>query len=142
MVVSKERNILIENVEPSVDGGRYPAKMIVGETCRVEADIFTEGHEPLLIRLCWRIDSEEWKVLPMSQDGNDRWNASFHLDRVGEYEFTFQDHNGRGFSPIYRVVADRALARFGAWYEMFVRSQGRDPARSGTFQDAERRLAD
>jgi starch synthase (maltosyl-transferring) len=38
------------------------------------------------------------------------------------------------------VAADRERARTGAWYELFVRSQGADPGRSGTFQDAERRL--
>jgi starch synthase (maltosyl-transferring) len=38
------------------------------------------------------------------------------------------------------VVADRERARVGAWYELFVRSQGTEPGRSGTFRDAERRL--
>ena len=40
------------------------------------------------------------------------------------------------------VVVDRERARFGAWYELFVRSQGTHPTRSGTFRDAERRLPD
>jgi len=31
------------------------------------------------------------------------------------------------------VVVERPLARFGAWYEMFPRSQGRLPGRHGTF---------
>jgi starch synthase (maltosyl-transferring) len=44
--------------------------------------------------------------------------------------------------PELVIVADRERARFGAWYELFVRSQGAEPARSGTFRDAERRLAD
>lgn len=38
------------------------------------------------------------------------------------------------------VVADRPRARYGAWYEMFPRSQGTVPGRSGTFKDCERRL--
>jgi starch synthase (maltosyl-transferring) len=44
--------------------------------------------------------------------------------------------------PELVVIADRERARVGAWYELFVRSQGTQPARSGTFRDAERRLAD
>jgi starch synthase (maltosyl-transferring) len=44
--------------------------------------------------------------------------------------------------PELEVIADRPLARFGAWYEMFVRSQGTQPGRGGTFADAERRLPD
>ncbi|MFQ5915683.1 MAG: alpha-amylase family glycosyl hydrolase, partial [Nitrospinota bacterium] len=46
------------------------------------------------------------------------------------------------YSPELEVVAVRPRARFGAWYEMFVRSQGAEPGKSGTFKDAERRLRD
>jgi len=35
---------------------------------------------------------------------------------------------------------DRDKARFGSWYEIFVRSQGTDPNRSATFKEAEKRL--
>jgi starch synthase (maltosyl-transferring) len=38
------------------------------------------------------------------------------------------------------VIADRALARFAAWYEMFPRSQGKIPGRHGTFKDCIDRL--
>jgi len=38
------------------------------------------------------------------------------------------------------VIADRVRARYGAWYEMFPRSQGTVAGRSGTFKDCERRL--
>src|SRR5919106_3343812 len=38
------------------------------------------------------------------------------------------------------VVADRIRARYGAWYEMFPRSQGTVAGRSATFHEAERRL--
>jgi starch synthase (maltosyl-transferring) len=39
-----------------------------------------------------------------------------------------------------RVIVDRERARFGAWYEMFPRSQAAEPGRHGTFADAARRL--
>ena len=40
------------------------------------------------------------------------------------------------------VIVDRPRARFAAWYEMFPRSQGREPGRHGTFDDAIDRLPD
>lgn len=40
------------------------------------------------------------------------------------------------------VYVDRERARFGAWYEMDVRSQGSVPGVHGTFKDAEARLPD
>ena len=39
-----------------------------------------------------------------------------------------------------QVTVERERARFGAWYEMFPRSSGSNPDRSGTFKDAEERL--
>ncbi len=38
------------------------------------------------------------------------------------------------------VIVEPKRARFGAWYEMFPRSAGTDPARSGTFEEAAARL--
>jgi starch synthase (maltosyl-transferring) len=40
----------------------------------------------------------------------------------------------------WTVLCERERARFGAWYEMFPRSQGTDPARGATFAEAARRL--
>ena len=44
------------------------------------------------------------------------------------------------YRPLLEVTADRPLARCGAWYEMFPRSQGDVPGRAATLRDAERRL--
>jgi starch synthase (maltosyl-transferring) len=38
------------------------------------------------------------------------------------------------------VIVERERARFSAWYEMFPRSAGTDPARSATFEEAAARL--
>jgi len=46
------------------------------------------------------------------------------------------------YEPELEVMADRPRARVGAWYELFVRSQGAAPGRHATFRDAERRLPD
>ena len=56
-------------------------------------------------------------------------------------------HPDRSFairSPELPLVVDRERARFGAWYELFPRSQGRDPKKpmATTFAEAEWRLAD
>ncbi|MCU0690277.1 MAG: alpha-1,4-glucan--maltose-1-phosphate maltosyltransferase [Polyangiaceae bacterium] len=44
------------------------------------------------------------------------------------------------YDRVLEVVVDPVLARFGAWYEMFPRSQGADPTRSATFRECEARL--
>ena len=46
---------VIENLQPLVDGGRYPIKRVVGEDVVVEADIFKDGHDIVAAALKWRV---------------------------------------------------------------------------------------
>ena len=46
------------------------------------------------------------------------------------------------YRPLLEIIADRPLARFGAWYEMFPRSQGKTPGKAATLREAEARLPD
>ncbi len=51
----------------------------------------------------------------------------------------------RSASTVYKtlgVTVDRVAARYGAWYEMFHRSQGTEPGRGATFREAEDRLSE
>jgi starch synthase (maltosyl-transferring) len=83
--------IVIDNVKPSIDGGRFAAKRIVGERINVEADIFSDGHEVLMAELLWRaIDENEWCRTEMRLLNNDRWQASFLPNRIGRHEFTVE----------------------------------------------------
>ncbi len=80
--------VAIEAVGPAVDAGRFPVKRLAGERVTATADIFTEGHGKLSAALQWRArDASEWREKPMQLEGNDRWSASFLLERVGPYEF-------------------------------------------------------
>src|SRR5712672_3937831 len=45
-------------------------------------------------------------------------------------------------SQLFPLVVDRPRARFGAWYEMVPRSQGKTPGQHGTFRDCVARLPD
>ncbi|WP_255448461.1 maltotransferase domain-containing protein [Telmatospirillum sp. J64-1] len=46
------------------------------------------------------------------------------------------------YDRVLEVIVDRVQARFAAWYEMFHRSQGKDPNRAATFRECEERLPD
>ena len=41
------RRVVIENVQPQVDCGRFPIKRVVGDRVKVTADIFADGHDIL-----------------------------------------------------------------------------------------------
>ena len=45
------KRVVIEGITPEVDGGRFPAKRTVGDQVRVEADIFTDGHDAIAASL-------------------------------------------------------------------------------------------
>ena len=51
--------ILIEAVEPELDGGRYPVKRVAGEVFTVQADIFRDGHDLIAAVLRPRREGEE-----------------------------------------------------------------------------------
>src|SRR3954447_16124842 len=80
--------VAIENLEPRVDAGRFPAKRVVGDVVVVEADVFADGHDGIAARLdfCFSGDNE-WQSVPMQPLVNDRWTASFRLDRLGVYQY-------------------------------------------------------
>ena len=40
--------VVIERIQPEVDGGRFPIKRTVGETVDVSATIFADGHDVLV----------------------------------------------------------------------------------------------
>ena len=214
------RPVIIENVYPELDCGRYPVKREVGDRLEVWADLFKEGHDRLAAVLKYRqMDAPEWGETPMRLYENDRWTGEFTLAKNAHYEYSIEawtdefstwrtevgkkvdagqnveleliegrrlvedafershdkrlretlagfdasgyegrvallrsegvsalmgEHPDRTTSTVYpetlEVVVDRERARFGAWYEMFPRSQGTVPGRSATFKEAERRL--
>jgi starch synthase (maltosyl-transferring) len=85
------RHILIEATTPSVEGGRYPAKGIVGDRCVVEADVFRDGHDVILVQVCWRkTGAQAWQTAPMTHLGNDRWRGEFSLSENTRMEYTIE----------------------------------------------------
>ena len=89
--VCRAPRIYIEDIYPSVDGGRFPVKRIADERVDVWADIFCDGHSVLAADLLWRSQSSgDWSRVPMRLDGNDRWTASFTPPEPGRYCYAIE----------------------------------------------------
>src|SRR3954454_5727965 len=83
------RRVIIEGVSPEVDGGRFPAKRTVGDLVRVEADVFTDGHDSVAAVVLFRHESSaSWSETPMQAIVNDRWFAEFPVTELGRYHYT------------------------------------------------------
>jgi starch synthase (maltosyl-transferring) len=80
--------VVIENVLPQVEGGKYPIKRTVGETVSVTADIISDGHDIISARLMYRkTGAKKWNENPMSLVENDSWIGTFKVEETVPYEY-------------------------------------------------------
>jgi starch synthase (maltosyl-transferring) len=78
--------ILIQDVSPQVDCGRYPVKRIIGERVDVAARIFRDGHDVLGAAVRYRPPgASRWRESPLEPLGNDRWAGWFEVDQAGAW---------------------------------------------------------
>src|SRR5688572_30971356 len=109
--INGQLRVIIENVQPQIDGGRYPAKRTVGEQVEVSADILGDGHDHIRAEVLYRKEQEnEWRTVEMKHVGNDSWKASFTVTEKTYYLFTVQawiDH----FETWYDGFKKKAAAK-------------------------------
>jgi len=90
-MVEGRKRVVIENVEPEINGGAFPIKRVIGEKVIVEADIFADGHDSLSAMLLFKKHgNREWEECPMKFIENDRWRGEFIVEEIGIYYYTFQ----------------------------------------------------
>src|SRR3979411_2130896 len=83
--------VVIENLQPLIDGGRYPIKRVIGEDVVVEADVFKDGHDVVAASLKWRMSGEnQWRETAMTHIDNDRWRGACTFYEDGIYEYTVE----------------------------------------------------
>ena len=93
---ASSKRVVIENVRPEVDCGRFPIKRTVGELVEVTADIFADGHEVLYAVLRHRPASQtDWEEVPMLLVENDRWQGEFRVAAEGRHLYTLQGWTDR-----------------------------------------------
>lgn len=80
--------VVIEQVSPLVDGGRYAIKRLVGDSIDVTAAIFKDGHELITAEVCAQLKSEGAVVRkPMVHDFDvDVFRGSFEVQEIGAWE--------------------------------------------------------
>jgi starch synthase (maltosyl-transferring) len=117
MSVGKKR-VIIENVQPLIDGGLYPAKRTVGERVDVTASIFGDGHDHIRAEVLYKKEgSADWKSVHMNPVGNDEWRGSFSVTEKGNYVFTIRawiDH----FETWYDGFKKKAAAKVDVKVEL------------------------
>lgn len=103
-------SIVIENLQPLIDGGRYPIKRIVGEDLVVEADIFKDGHDVVAAILKWRVlGKRAWRETPMNFVDNDRWRGICTLYDEDIHEYTVE-----AWTDAFRSWQEEFVKKFDA----------------------------
>jgi starch synthase (maltosyl-transferring) len=84
-------SVVIENLQPLLDGGDYPVKRVVNEDLAVETDIFKDGHDVVAAVLKSRVVGKRaWRETPMNFVDNDRWRGVCTLYDQAIHEYTVE----------------------------------------------------
>jgi starch synthase (maltosyl-transferring) len=81
----------IDDVTPSVGGGRYPSKAAVGESIPIQATVWREGHDAVAANVVWKKlgapgAGQHVRMVPVGVD-SDRWLARVVPDSDGLWTF-------------------------------------------------------
>jgi starch synthase (maltosyl-transferring) len=87
--------VVIQYPEPSVDGGRFPAKRCVGDVVTVTSDVFRDGHDILRAVVRYQGPGDrDWSEAELHELDADirgvRWGGQFAVDRTGRWRFTIE----------------------------------------------------
>ena len=103
--------VVVERLQPEVDGGRFPIKRVLHDTVDVTVHAFADGHDQLAGVLRYRKvpaaaapipmpapgtapaaggapRGGKWRDVALEPLGNDMWRATFTVTEIGRYEFT------------------------------------------------------
>ena len=84
--------LVIENLTPQLDGGRYPIKRLLGKVVDIGVNIFKDGHDLIAAHVLYRpVGASEYRSAPLAYHFDvDRWFGSFKADRLGRWEYTVE----------------------------------------------------
>lgn len=82
------QRVVITNVVPEIEGGRFAIKRILGDVITVSADAFSDGHASVAVQLLIQENNQDWQEIPMNFLRNDRWEASFIAKSIGITSYT------------------------------------------------------
>lgn len=103
------RRVVIEDVNPQIDGGEHAIRRVSGDDVVVTAAIYADGKDQIAARILYRHSSERrWHCEPMRTVGNDLWVGAFRVEKLGEWHFSIQgwiDHFATWLGDLQKRIA-------------------------------------
>lgn len=89
--IDGRRRVVVQDIRPQIDRGRFPIKRVIGQKVVVKAHVFSDGHDRIAALLLYRPDDQnDWRRVPMQPLGNDLWQASFTVSERKPYLYTVE----------------------------------------------------
>ncbi|MFN4198518.1 MAG: alpha-1,4-glucan--maltose-1-phosphate maltosyltransferase, partial [Flavobacterium sp.] len=86
--MQKQTRIIIEHVQPQLDGGEFYIKRIVNQLVTVTANVFSDGHDFIACVVKYKHEkAKKWDEIRMTDLGNDEWTATFQVQKQGFYSY-------------------------------------------------------
>lgn len=86
-----QSRVIIEGIQPELEGGRHAIKAVVDQYIPVTADVLCDGHDVIAASLLYKHKSErKWNEVRMEHLENDCWGAGFTVQNQGEYHYKIQ----------------------------------------------------
>ncbi|HYW97358.1 MAG TPA: alpha-1,4-glucan--maltose-1-phosphate maltosyltransferase [Bacteroidales bacterium] len=105
-----KQRVIIENVKPRINCGKFPIKRVVNDNVSVEADIFCDGHDELSAEILYRRASDKnWSTVPLNYEVNDLWTGFFIIVAPENYVYTIRAWIDQ-FTTWYRDIEKRIEA--------------------------------
>ena len=107
--------IPIMGVQPVVDGGRFPARCVEGESVTVRANAFREGHDAMGVQLVLVSPdgTETRRAMASTNPGLDLWETTIRPDAQGSWSFRVE-----AFSAPYATWAHVAEVKIPAGIDL------------------------
>ncbi len=86
-----QNRVIIQNVYPEFNGGKYYIKRIPNQVVEVSADIFGDGHDAIRASIVYKKSGDvKWHEVFMQPEVNDVWRGSFIVEAEGFYEYKLE----------------------------------------------------
>jgi starch synthase (maltosyl-transferring) len=87
-ILNGKERVVISGISPQIEGGKYPAKRVIGESITITADVFGDGHDEVAASVLLKHQPDgQWEEFPMKFTINDRWSVTFPLNQLGFYQY-------------------------------------------------------
>jgi starch synthase (maltosyl-transferring) len=82
--------VVVSDVRPTVDAGRFPVKRVLGDVLTVSATVCADGHDELRAQVLHRSGSGPWAAVPMVRLPTGRWEADVELLDLGTHQIAVE----------------------------------------------------